>query len=27
MPDYLRIQANARDISEYANLQAGGDAK
>ncbi len=27
LPDYLRIQANARDISEYANLQAGGDAK
>jgi hypothetical protein len=27
LPDYLRIQANARDISEYVNLQAGGDAK
>jgi transposase len=27
LPDYLRIQANTRDISAYVGLQEGGDAK
>ncbi len=27
LPDYLRIQANTRDISEYVRLQGGGAAK
>jgi transposase len=27
LPDYLRIQANTRDISEYVGLQDGGAAK
>jgi transposase len=27
LPDYLRIAATSRDISEYVNLQKGGDAK
>jgi transposase len=27
LPEYLRIQANTRDISEYVSIQGGGDTK